>query len=77
MVMPSSSSSRSRRRPPLVVAEEGRLFTGRIRTDHAGAGLGLAIVKSIAQAHDGTLTLSPREDGGLKVSVLLPAESRG
>ena len=32
----------------------------RIRTDHAGVGLGLAIVKSIAQAHDGTLTLTPR-----------------
>jgi two-component system, OmpR family, sensor histidine kinase VanS len=31
----------------------------RVRTDHAGVGLGLAIVKSIAQAHDGTLTLTP------------------
>src|SRR5262249_28239251 len=34
--------------------------TRRIRSDHAGVGLGLAIVKSITQAHDGTLTLTPR-----------------
>jgi two-component system sensor histidine kinase VanS len=47
--------------------------TERIRTDHAGVGLGLAIVKSIAQAHDGTLTLTPRAAGGLRVTVQLPA----
>jgi two-component system sensor histidine kinase VanS len=46
---------------------------GRIRTDHAGVGLGLAIVKSITQAHDGTLTLTPRAAGGLCVTVQLPA----
>jgi two-component system sensor histidine kinase VanS len=45
----------------------------RIRTDHGGVGLGLAIVKSIAQAHDGTLTLAPRAAGGLCVTVQLPA----
>ena len=47
--------------------------TERIRTDHAGVGLGLAIVKSITQAHDGTLTLTPRGAGGLRVTVQLPA----
>lgn len=47
--------------------------TERIRTDHAGVGLGLAIVKSITQAHDGTLTLTARADGGLRVTVQLPA----
>ena len=45
----------------------------RIRTDHAGVGLGLAIVKSITQAHDGTLTLTPRDAGGLRATVRLPA----
>jgi two-component system, OmpR family, sensor histidine kinase VanS len=45
----------------------------RIRTDHAGVGLGLAIVKSITQAHDGTLTLTPRPAGGLCITVRLPA----
>ena len=44
----------------------------RIRTDHAGVGLGLAIVKSITQAHDGTLTLTPRDAGGLRATVQLP-----
>lgn len=47
--------------------------TERIRSDHAGVGLGLAIVKSITQAHDGTLTLTAREGGGLRVTVHLPA----
>ena len=50
-------------------------FTGteRIRADHAGVGLGLAIAKRITQAHDGTLTLTPRAAGGLRVTVQLPA----
>ncbi len=61
--------------PHLVstLAEPFQRGTQRIRTDHAGVGLGLAIVKSIAQAHDGTLTLTPRAGGGLCVTVQLPA----
>ncbi|MDG6105606.1 sensor histidine kinase [Dactylosporangium aurantiacum] len=47
--------------------------TGRTRTDHGGVGLGLAIVKSITEAHEGILTLTPRDDGGLHVAVRLPA----
>jgi two-component system sensor histidine kinase VanS len=47
--------------------------TERIRTHDAGVGLGLAIVKSIIEAHDGTLTLTPRAAGGLRVTVHLPA----
>lgn len=43
-----------------------------IYTDHAGVGLGLAIVKSITEAHDGTLTLTARADGGLSVTARLP-----
>jgi two-component system, OmpR family, sensor histidine kinase VanS len=61
--------------PELVstFTEPFRRGTERIRTDHAGVGLGLAIVKSIAQAHDGTLTITPRAAGGLCVTVQLPA----
>jgi two-component system sensor histidine kinase VanS len=61
--------------PQLVstLAEPFLRGTERIRTDHAGVGLGLAIVKSIVQAHDGTLTLTSRAAGGLRVTVKLPA----
>ena len=64
--------------PQLVatLAEPFQRGAKRIRTDHAGVGLGLAIVKSIAQAHDGTLTLTPRAAGGLRVTVQLPAASQ-
>lgn len=46
---------------------------GRQRGDHSGVGLGLAIVDSIARAHDGRLTLAPRDGGGLSATVTLPA----
>lgn len=47
----------------------------RVRTDdHAGVGLGLAIVRSIADAHGGTLSIAPRPDGGLRVTVRLPQQ---
>jgi two-component system, OmpR family, sensor histidine kinase VanS len=61
--------------PELVstLAEPFRRGTERIRDDDAGVGLGLAIVKSITRAHGGTLTLTPRTAGGLRVTVQLPA----
>jgi two-component system sensor histidine kinase VanS len=61
--------------PQLVptLTEPFQRGTERIRADHAGVGLGLAIVKSITQAHDGTLTITPRTGGGLHVTVQLPA----
>jgi two-component system sensor histidine kinase VanS len=63
--------------PQLVatLAEPFLRGTRRIRADHAGVGLGLAIVKSITKAHGGTLTLTPRPDGGLRATVELPAFS--
>jgi two-component system, OmpR family, sensor histidine kinase VanS len=64
--------------PQLVatLAEPFQRGSRRIRTDHAGIGLGLAIVNSITQAHDGTLTLTPRAAGGLRVTVQLPHTGR-
>jgi two-component system sensor histidine kinase VanS len=61
--------------PHLVstLAEPFQRGTRRIRTDHAGVGLGLALVQSITEAHGGTLTLTPRDAGGLRVTVQLPA----
>jgi len=56
-----------------TLAEPFQRGTERIRADHAGVGLGLAIVKSITRAHEGTLTLTARPDGGLEATVELPA----
>ncbi|GAB3431045.1 sensor histidine kinase [Flindersiella endophytica] len=61
--------------PELVstLVEPFQRGTQRTRSDHAGVGLGLAIVRSITQAHNGSLTLTPRTTGGLRVTVRLPA----
>jgi two-component system sensor histidine kinase VanS len=61
--------------PQLVstLTEPFRRGNERIRSGHGGVGLGLAIVKSITEAHDGTLTLTPRPAGGLRATVQLPA----
>ncbi len=61
--------------PQLVstLTEPFQRGTERIRADDAGVGLGLAIVKSITNAHDGTLTVVPRETGGIRVTARLPA----
>jgi two-component system sensor histidine kinase VanS len=65
--------------PQLVATLDEPFLRGtkRIRTDHTGVGLGLAIVKSITQAHDGTLALTPRAAGGLRVTVQLPHSGSG
>jgi signal transduction histidine kinase len=64
---------------PIVPADEvERLFQpfqrrGTSRTDHGdGIGLGLSIVTAVAAAHDATLTVQPRPDGGLRIEVGFP-----
>jgi len=59
-------SRMDRMRQPFTRQEESRSGT-------RGAGLGLAIVDRIAQAHDGQFDLLPREGGGLRAIVRLPA----
>jgi signal transduction histidine kinase len=44
--------------------------------DARGAGLGLSIVRAVSEAHGGTLSIEPRAEGGLEVSVRLPLGSR-
>ncbi len=45
-------------------------------TAHApGTGIGLALVAELAEAHGGSASVHPREDGGLVVRVLLGAET--
>ena len=60
---------------PDVVNELSRPFRrgGAERTgSDRGAGLGLAIVASIAEVHGGTLDISARDEGGLRVAIGLP-----
>jgi two-component system sensor histidine kinase VanS len=65
--------------PRLVstLTEPFRRGAERVHADHAGVGLGLTIVKTIAQAHDGTLTLAPRAAGGIRITVELPRHDIG
>ncbi|TCP55240.1 hypothetical protein EV191_102452 [Tamaricihabitans halophyticus] len=46
---------------------------GTARTARSGSGLGLSIVRAIVTAHSGKLALHPLEEGGLTVTVWLPA----
>ncbi|MBB4913415.1 sensor histidine kinase [Streptosporangium saharense] len=48
-----------------------RLHGDRLRSER-GSGLGLSIVRAIADAHDGTITARPREEGGLTITTELP-----
>jgi signal transduction histidine kinase len=49
-----------------------RLAAGRTGNGE-GCGLGLSIVQAIADAHEGSLTIRPRPQGGLTVEVAFPA----
>jgi len=46
---------------------------GRERTGGRGSGLGLSIVRAVAEAHGGTVSAVANPDGGLEVTVTLPA----
>jgi signal transduction histidine kinase len=48
-----------------------RLGADRTRSEN-GHGLGLSIIAAVAAAHDGTLELHPRPQGGLRVEITLP-----
>ncbi|WP_406477173.1 sensor histidine kinase [Streptomyces sp. NBC_01615] len=52
-----------------------RLRADRTGSDN-GAGLGLSIVAAVAEAHGGTLDLTARADGGLRVGIALPPAHR-
>jgi signal transduction histidine kinase len=41
--------------------------------DHEGHGLGLSIVRAVADVHGAVLTIEPRPEGRLEVTVLFPA----
>lgn len=43
-----------------------------VTTRAAGSGLGLAIARRVAERHGGALALEDREEGGARISLLLP-----
>jgi two-component system sensor histidine kinase VanS len=54
----------------------GRISSNRSRSGKRGYGLGLTLVSRIVDVHDGSLTIVPRDGGGLIVAVSLPDDSR-
>ena len=53
-----------------------RLFEPFVTTKPAGMGMGLTICRSIAEAHHGNLTATVPPEGGLRVTLSLPAMSQ-
>jgi signal transduction histidine kinase len=59
---------------PVLFEPFRRLGTDRI-AGKGGVGLGLAIVRSIVTAHHATLQASPRQPGGLEISIDFPGKA--
>jgi signal transduction histidine kinase len=67
--------------PAVPAGEVEELFQpfrrgGTARTGSRGAGLGLSIVRAVAAAHGGAVSAAARSEGGLEVTVRLPAPTR-
>ena len=58
--------------PGIAPDELARIFEPFYTTKANGVGMGLSVCMRIVTAHDGTLRVTPREGGGLSVSVRLP-----
>jgi signal transduction histidine kinase len=56
-----------------LLFEPFRRLDGDRLSDRGGAGLGLSIVRAIATAHGGQASATPLEEGGLMVTVTIPA----
>jgi signal transduction histidine kinase len=65
--------------PGIPEAEQERVFEPFVRLEGSrsaetgGIGLGLAIARSIVRAHGGDIRMANRPEGGLAVTVALPA----
>ena len=61
----------------VIAADDARTLTEpfrRLTRSGEGYGLGLPIVRSVAEAHHGAAIVSAPPDGGLLVTVALPAD---
>jgi len=56
-----------------VIFQPFRRLSGERTATDRGLGLGLSIVAAVAQAHGGRVVATPRDGGGLSVTVSLPA----
>ncbi len=63
--------------PGVAPDEVEKIFEPFFRTEagkqHSGYGLGLIITRRVIQAHGGSVTAANRPEGGLAVTILLPA----
>lgn len=61
---------------PIDADEAARLSRPFVRSDEdravSGNGIGMAVVAAVVAAHHGTWTITPRDGGGLTVTVSLP-----
>jgi len=67
--------------PAVPAGEVEELFQpfrrgGTARTGSRGAGRGLSIVRAVAAAHGGAVSAAARGEGGLEVTISLPAPTR-
>ena len=53
-----------------------RMFEPFFTTKSEGTGLGLAIVQRIADAHDGSLSVSNRQEGGAAFTLTFPSRRK-
>ena len=74
LIVESSGSVIDQEEVPGLTEPFRRLGAKRTGSDN-GFGLGLSVVAAVIDAHRGTLDLRARPDGGLRVTVSLPAAS--
>lgn len=63
--------------PGLTPDQVARVFEPFYTTKESGVGMGLPVCLRIVTAHDGTIRIAPREGGGARVTVRLPAAQEG
>jgi signal transduction histidine kinase len=76
----TSVEIRVRNSGPMIDQEQAQTLTEpfrRLSRKPGGFGLGLSIAQSVVNAHRGTMVLSAPEDGGLEITVQLPADRSG